>query len=83
MAYKGGRRRTEKSGVMKTLFHTGQPGQRVGYLTGKIQIPEDFDRMGQDELISLFLSPEDHPDVSQSDDQSVPDEPGSDTVAGA
>lgn len=31
----------------------------------------------------LFFGLEGHSDVSQNDDQSVPDEPGSDTVAGA
>jgi len=35
---------------MKTSFCTGQPKQRLGFLTGKIQISEDFDRMGQDDL---------------------------------
>ncbi|WP_249193867.1 hypothetical protein [Gluconobacter wancherniae] len=68
---------------MKTSFCTGQPKQRLGFLTGKIQISEDFDRMGQDDLLSLFFGLEGHPDVSQNDDQSVPDEPGSDVAAGA
>ena len=64
---------------MKISFCTGQPKQRLGFMTGRIQIPEDFDRMGQDGFTSLFFGLEGHPDVSQS----VPDEPGSDTVAGA
>ncbi|WP_283091261.1 hypothetical protein [Gluconobacter kondonii] len=34
--------------------------------------------MGQDDLLSLFFGLEGHPNVSQNDDQSVPDEPGSD-----
>lgn len=68
---------------MKTSFCTGQSKQRLGFLTGKIQIPEDFDRMGQDDLLSLFFGLEGRPDVSQNDDQSVPDEPGSDVAAGA
>lgn len=68
---------------MKTSFCTGQPKQHLGFMTGRIQIPEDFDRIGQDGFASLFFGLEGHPDVSQNDDQSVPDEPGSDTVAGA
>lgn len=39
--------------------------------------------MGQDGFTSLFFGLEGHPDVSQNDDQSVPDEPGSDIIAGA
>ena len=28
--------------------------RRLGFLAGQIRVPEDFDRMGQDEVISLF-----------------------------
>jgi len=27
---------------------------RVGFLAGQIQVPEDFDRMGEQEIISMF-----------------------------
>ena len=28
--------------------------QRLGFLKGEISVPDDFDRMGQDEIASLF-----------------------------
>ncbi|MBV1838554.1 MULTISPECIES: type II toxin-antitoxin system Phd/YefM family antitoxin [Acetobacter] len=28
--------------------------RRLGFLAGKIRVPEDFDRMGQDDIVSLF-----------------------------
>lgn len=28
--------------------------QRVGFMKGQIQIPDDFDRMGQNEIINIF-----------------------------
>ncbi|MCP1275004.1 type II toxin-antitoxin system prevent-host-death family antitoxin [Gluconobacter albidus] len=28
--------------------------RRLGFLAGQIRVPEDFDRMGQDDVISLF-----------------------------
>jgi len=28
--------------------------RRVGFLTGQIRVPEDFDRMGADEVRSMF-----------------------------
>lgn len=28
--------------------------QRLGFLKGEISVPEDFDRMGQDEIATLF-----------------------------
>lgn len=31
--------------------------RRLGFLAGQIRVPEDFDRMGQDEVISLFDGP--------------------------
>lgn len=31
-----------------------QQQRRLGFLTGKIRVPEDFDRMGQEDIISLF-----------------------------
>lgn len=31
-----------------------QHKQRLGFLAGKMQVPDDFDHMGQDEIGSLF-----------------------------
>ncbi|MBS1054777.1 type II toxin-antitoxin system Phd/YefM family antitoxin [Gluconobacter kondonii] len=31
--------------------------RRLGFLSGQIRVPEDFDRMGQDDVISLFDGP--------------------------
>ena len=28
--------------------------RRLGFLAGQFQVPEDFDRMGQDEIAALF-----------------------------
>ena len=28
--------------------------QRIGFLKGKIRVPDDFDTMGQEEILSLF-----------------------------
>lgn len=28
--------------------------RRLGFLVGRIQVPEDFDRMGQEDIMSLF-----------------------------
>jgi prevent-host-death family protein len=28
--------------------------RRVGFLSGRVQIPPDFDRMGQDEIAQMF-----------------------------
>jgi len=28
--------------------------QRLGMLAGQIQVPDDFDRMGEDEIVALF-----------------------------
>jgi prevent-host-death family protein len=30
--------------------------QRLGFLAGEIAVPEDFDRMGEDEIAALFGS---------------------------
>ena len=30
---------------------------RLGFLAGQIRVPEDFDRMGQEDVISLFDGP--------------------------
>ncbi|MBS1089848.1 type II toxin-antitoxin system Phd/YefM family antitoxin [Gluconobacter wancherniae] len=31
--------------------------RRLGFLAGQIRVPEDFDRMGQENVISLFDGP--------------------------
>ncbi|MCP1237704.1 type II toxin-antitoxin system prevent-host-death family antitoxin [Gluconobacter kondonii] len=31
--------------------------RRLGFLAGQIRVPEDFDRMGHDDVISLFDGP--------------------------
>lgn len=28
--------------------------RRLGFMTGKIKVPDDFDRMGEDEIAALF-----------------------------
>lgn len=28
--------------------------KRVGFLSGQIEVPDDFDRMGEDEVLSMF-----------------------------
>lgn len=39
-----------------TSVEAPEPGQvrRVGFLAGQIQVPEDFDRMGEAEILSMF-----------------------------
>ncbi|MGM0646558.1 MAG: type II toxin-antitoxin system Phd/YefM family antitoxin [Thermodesulfobacteriota bacterium] len=31
-----------------------QQAQRVGFLAGQIEVPQDFDRMGEKEILALF-----------------------------
>ena len=33
---------------------TSAPPRRTGFLTGQISVPEDFDRMGSEEIDALF-----------------------------
>ena len=33
---------------------TQTPPRRVGFLSGKINIPDDFDQMGQNEIAEMF-----------------------------
>jgi prevent-host-death family protein len=33
----------------------GGATQRLGFLAGEIRVPEDFDRMGQEEIEALFM----------------------------
>lgn len=39
-----------------TAIDSPAPGQqkRLGFLVGQFQVPDDFDRMGQDEIVELF-----------------------------
>lgn len=30
------------------------PAKRVGFLSGMIEVPEDFDAMGREEILSMF-----------------------------
>jgi prevent-host-death family protein len=33
-----------------------KPRRRLGFMAGEIKVPEDFDRMGEDEIAALFGS---------------------------
>jgi prevent-host-death family protein len=33
---------------------TDSPKDRLGFMTGEISVPKDFDRMGRDEIAALF-----------------------------
>lgn len=33
---------------------TGDAKRRLGFLQGEIRVPDDFDRMGEDEVATLF-----------------------------
>jgi prevent-host-death family protein len=33
---------------------TGQDAKRLGFLAGEIEVPDDFDRMGGEEVADLF-----------------------------
>lgn len=39
-----------------TSVEAPEPGEarRVGFLAGQIEVPEDFDRMGEEEILSMF-----------------------------
>ncbi|NCD25397.1 MAG: type II toxin-antitoxin system prevent-host-death family antitoxin [Deltaproteobacteria bacterium] len=41
--------------VTVTAYQTpAKPAQRIGFLSGQIAVPEDFDAMGKNEIQSLF-----------------------------
>jgi len=42
--------------VMVTAIQTpaGEPRQRLGFMRGALQVPDDFDRMGSDDIAGLF-----------------------------
>lgn len=46
-----------------TRYDAPQPAQsrRLGFLKGQIEVPEDFDRMGEEEILSQFGVDEDAP----------------------
>jgi prevent-host-death family protein len=35
---------------------TGEQVRRLGFLKGEIQVPDDFDRMGEEDIANLFGS---------------------------
>lgn len=40
--------------VMRLDAPTGAEVRRLGFLRGAFSVPEDFDRMGEDEIAALF-----------------------------
>jgi prevent-host-death family protein len=40
--------------VKVTALEPSKPPRRLGFLEGEFTIPDDFDQMGQDEIIKLF-----------------------------
>lgn len=40
--------------LVKLETRPSREPQRIGFLEGEIQVPEDFDRLGQDEIQHLF-----------------------------
>ncbi len=44
--------------VMAIDAPTAEAARRVGFMSGEIQIPEDFNRMGADEIENLFAGDE-------------------------
>ena len=46
--------RAGKPLVKVTALDTPANPQRLGFLAGEITVPNDFDSMGQDEIVDLF-----------------------------
>jgi prevent-host-death family protein len=48
--------RAGKPLVKVTAIHTqdGEARRRLGFMQGTMQVPEDFDRMGSEEIAGLF-----------------------------
>jgi prevent-host-death family protein len=40
--------------VKVTALEPPKPSRRLGFLEGEFTIPDDFDQLGQDEIIKLF-----------------------------
>ena len=40
--------------VKVTALEPAKPARRLGFLEGQFTIPDDFDQLGQDEIIKLF-----------------------------
>ncbi|MGV8834008.1 MAG: type II toxin-antitoxin system Phd/YefM family antitoxin [Devosia sp.] len=40
--------------VTAVASEVGEEKRRVGFMTGQFTVPDDFDRMGQDEIAALF-----------------------------
>jgi prevent-host-death family protein len=46
---------------------TGQTIKRLDFMAGQIEVPADFDRMGQAEIEAMFLGDDDPQQVSSGD----------------
>ncbi|MDR3689910.1 MAG: type II toxin-antitoxin system prevent-host-death family antitoxin [Fimbriimonas sp.] len=42
---------------VSALDSSVRPAKRIGFMEGEIQVPDDFDRMGAEEIESLFGLP--------------------------
>ena len=40
--------------VVRSYVESEKPKRRVGFLKGQFNVPDDFDRMGQEEIIKMF-----------------------------
>ena len=40
--------------VKVTALEPAKPAKRLGFLEGQFNIPDDFDQMGQEEIIKMF-----------------------------
>jgi prevent-host-death family protein len=40
--------------VKVTAIDAPAAAQRLGFMTGEIEVPDDFDRMGETEIVELF-----------------------------
>lgn len=42
--------------VRVTAIDSPEPGQqkRIGFMAGQLEVPDDFDRMGADEIVNIF-----------------------------
>ena len=42
--------------VTAILSESGTVARRLGFMRGQLSVPEDFDRMGGDEIVNLFAA---------------------------
>ena len=40
--------------VIVSPYNASQPLPRIGFMKGQVLIPDDFDRMGEDEIAAMF-----------------------------